>query len=408
MEKFEDILDLAINELKKGSSPEMVFSKWPEHKTELEKFLQTSAHLLALPKNKIPTPSMQRKYLQVPVKTQAWFAWLHVSRFAGASVAAILLITGMATTAYGAMQSLPGQPLFSLKKTVEQIQLHFASNDIEKANLQMKITKERLADAQAVFSSPNTTSKQQVAVLNELTDQTNTALQVVKSATESSDKQSSHPLADSLQAITHQQQDLLTKIDSGKNTAVAIAGNVSDQDKAIKQFRQMVATTNEQATIIALKPDPNAVIISGPISHIDAGVITIDKTSFTITSTTVFKDVSDQLIKITSLSAGGRVTVVGSKNASSSPLIAKEILMADSATTSDSQTQATSTPASQITATSSSSSATSLKKVDPTFLKKVTSGTSTLDTAPPDDSQPNPSKAVGTFIPEDPSPQFNP
>jgi len=386
MANFEDILDLALTELKKGSSMDEVLSKWPQHRQELEALLSPVQTFLSLPRKKAPTPAMQRKYISMPVKHRVWFAWVHISRFASVSMATLLLIAGASTTAYAAMQSLPGQTLFSLKKSAEQMQLHFASSDAERTAMQMNITKKRLAEAQQVFSI-NSSPQQQLAALNELNSQSDATLQDVKNITKSDN--SNPPIAASLKDINSQQQALLNKIQSKDN---------SQQGNAIKQLKQIVAATNEQATIIALKPDPNSVVISGVVSHIDGKLIAIGETSYLTSTSTIYKDAANNDIKPAELSEGQTITLFGNKNASSTKITAQEILVLDTGAVQSASTT-TSTPFIVPT-----SSATSTKKTDGDQFKKTTSTESSSFSEPtiPDN------QAVGTFIPEDPSPQYVP
>ncbi len=244
MEKFEDILDKALTELKAGASKEAIFSKWPQYKQQLAEFLTVAEMFSALPKNQIPAPAMQRKYLRMPVKSQAWFAWVHLSKYVSISMGAMLLIAGFATTAYGAARSLPGEALFPLRKVAEQIQLDFASNDVARANIQLKITRERLADVREVFSSPGSSSQQQAAALNELASQTGAAVQTVQTATVNN--QNKAPLVASLNNISSQQQALIQSITSGNQDSSA----TSAPTQAVATL--MAATASEQAALIYL------------------------------------------------------------------------------------------------------------------------------------------------------------
>ncbi len=392
MPKIEEILELALSELRNGTSIDALISRWPEHKDELKEYLSIAKNLSSIPKKNVPKPAMQRKYLSVPIKQHFWFAWLHFTRFTAASMAALLLIAGFATTAYGAMKSLPGQTLFPVKKTAEKIQLHFASNDIERANLQLKITKERIADAQTIFSSEKTTPDQKLAALTELTDQTDATLKSVKSAANSSN-QTPSPIAESLQDITHQQQALLNKIDSQNKVA-----NNDNSNSAVKQFRQMVAATNEQASIISLKPDPNTVIVSGIVSLIKPDSIIVDKIEILTSTSTVYKLEQGLATTSKALLEDQQVLVISEKRPSTTTLTAKEILI----TTLSGQVQgiSTTTPSSLNTSTSSTSTLPSTKIIKPT------TSTSSVISFPLPATQND--QAVGTFIPEDPTPQYNP
>ena len=403
MKPFEEILDLALSDLRSGLSSEEILSKWPEHKDELSPLLEAMSNFHSLPKNKIPAPAMQRKYLQIPVKTHLWFTWVNLSRFAAPSMAAILLIAGVATTAYGAVKSLPGQPLFTVKKGVETIELHFASTDAEKAALQVTITKQRLADAQQVFSSPGTTPDQQLAALNELNSQTDATLQVVQSASQTNSAANNTVISNSLQEISKQQQALLQKITQTASTN-STTPDSTQQVAALQQFKQVIAATNEKASLITLKPDPNTITVSGQVTTVTATTITLQGSTFAIASDTTIRDWQGNPAASSTLpSVNDSVTIVGTKNQNTAgQLVAKEILL----TSDNSAISASGTPVSASTSPTTKTTASSSTASEK--LKKQDAGSDTdqsQDQTPPPAS---PSQAIGTFIPEDPSPQFQP
>ncbi len=400
MEKLEDILDKALLELKQGTPKEVIVSKWPEHSRQLAAFLAISEQLTALPKNNIPSPVMQRKYLHMPIKNQAWFAWVHMSRFVSVSMASLLLIAGFAATAYGAAKSLPGQILFPLRKTAEQLQLDFASNDIQRANIQLKITKQRLADAQEVFSSPGANPEQQVAALNELTSQTSATLQTVQSVASSNNPQTNSPLVASLNNISDQQQALLQKITSTDQSASATG--TSAQAVALNQFKLVAANTNEQSALISLNPDADSVVTTQPISYIGPNDVIADGTTFSIDSDTFVKAVDQQIISFKDLKVGDVVTIIGGRSSSGAPLTAKEILVTSVQGASTTATGTTSTLPSILTPDTNASSSSS------TSISTTPSTAATSSDTQTEIPIPTPSQAIGTFIPESPAPQFKP
>jgi hypothetical protein len=352
MEKFEDILDKALCELKAGASKDTIFSKWPQHQQQLAEYLAVAEMFGPLPKNQIPVPTMQRKYLTMPIKSRAWFVWVHFSKYVSISMGALLLIAGFATTAYGAARSLPGASLFPLKKMAEQIQLDFASNDVQRANIQLQITKERLADAREVFSSPNSSSQQQAAALNELASQTGAAVQTVQSA--AAVNQDKTPLVASLNNISNQQQALIKTITSNNGNIENSSATATPPQQAVATL--IAATASEQKALIYLNQG------NGSVQGAATGTPTSTAFSTTTTATSTTPSVSDS-------------------------------------TTST----ASSTPASP---------AGGLPLVNSPAAASTSTGTTSLPTeqaGTQDDNNvplPAPSQAIGTFIPGDPRPQY--
>src|SRR6266404_2250444 len=151
MNNLDEIYNQALELLKKGFSKQEVLSKFPQHQEQLAPLLNLSGRLFAMPKSVIPTPLMQRKYAMQPAR-KLWLTWLHVSKFAGVSMAVMLLISAVTVAGYQAAISTPGKSLFAIKKSAEQLQLILATNQDDKAKLQVDIAQKRLEDAQQVLS----------------------------------------------------------------------------------------------------------------------------------------------------------------------------------------------------------------------------------------------------------------
>lgn len=68
----------------------------------------------------------------------------------GVGVAALVLIAGAGTAAAG---SVPGDPAFALKKAVEELQVTFTFDDVQRVQLLAQLTDRRLDDLQKVADS---------------------------------------------------------------------------------------------------------------------------------------------------------------------------------------------------------------------------------------------------------------
>jgi Domain of unknown function (DUF5667)/Domain of unknown function (DUF5666) len=402
MNSVDEIYDKALTMLKKGHSKEEVLVKFAQFKNELAPLLEISSALLLVPKNIVPMPLMRRKYAAVPVK-RFWLAWLHVSKFAGASAAVMLLASALSVTAYQASTSIPGSPLFALKKGGENLQLILALSQTKKASLQISIAQQRLSDAQEIFNNPSSNTDQKTAALNELSAQTASAVAEVNTVAIADPKSAaSNPMLNSLDSLTNQQKNLLTgikpdsQIKTAQNSALAALGNDTAKLSAIKQT--IAVASNDQSALAKLSSDPNSVAAFGQISQATTSKITVEQITFSINSQTIIKDNSGQTLLPSELKNGDKASVVGEKI--SNLLLAQQIFITGSSasstniaatatTTGEVKSALTQTP--NITAASSTTSEAEFKKPD-----NQTSTTTTV----------NPNNASVHTIFEDPRPQF--
>ena len=386
-DSLENIYSEALEMLEKGHSKEEVLLEFTDYKTELEPLLDISASLLLMPKNAAPEPAMRRKYIAAPAK-RVWLAWVHVSKFAGVSMSLMLLISAFTVAGYSALQSL-----FAVKKSAEQLQLLLASSQDKKADLQIAIAQKRLDEAQAIFSDPNSGADQKNAALNELASQTTTAVAQVDSAAKSDPQAATNnPLLSSLDNITKQQQALLSDIKPQDSTVTDAAQSaLKELDKnteKISEIKQSVAVADSGQALASLTSDPNAVGVMGTISQLGKNQITVEKTAFTVNDQTVIKNSAGDTAAFSSLSLKMKVNISGTQG--QKDILATQIIIL---------TDDDSSGLVQGAATTTTTTAVSLKKPD---TKDDSSGTTTTPTTPIID----PNAATGSFILEDPAPQF--
>jgi len=391
-DSLENIYSEALEMLEKGHSKEEVLLEFTDYKTELEPLLDISASLLLMPKNAAPEPAMRRKYIAAPAK-RVWLAWVHVSKFAGVSMSLMLLISAFTVAGYSALHSHPGQSLFAVKKSAEQLQLLLASSQDKKADLQIAIAQKRLDEAQAIFSDPNSGADQKNAALNELASQTTTAVAQVDSAAKSDPQAATNnPLLSSLDNITKQQQALLSDIKPQDSTVTDAAQSaLKELDKnteKISEIKQSVAVADSGQALASLTSDPNAVGVMGTISQLGKNQITVEKTAFTVNDQTVIKNSAGDTAAFSSLSLKMKVNISGTQG--QKDILATQIIIL---------TDDDSSGLVQGAATTTTTTAVSLKKPD---TKDDSSGTTTTPTTPIID----PNAATGSFILEDPAPQF--
>lgn len=89
-----------------------------------------------------------------PRRKQRWLGWLRRPAMAFASLAlALVLLLSMTGVVYAASDSLPGDPLYGVKRGVEQARLSLALSDEGRIGLLHQYTQERLEEIQALEQS---------------------------------------------------------------------------------------------------------------------------------------------------------------------------------------------------------------------------------------------------------------
>ncbi len=242
-QNIEEILNLAIEEIKTGKTFSEVLNmhKFQAYKTELNELLPFAYNLYKIPKKNIPAPSLQRKYILAKPAVHK-FLLFHLPRFAFFSISLIMLLSAGVGTGYAALGSLPGDTLFPVKKSAEQLQLRFASTPEKKATLQVELSKKRLAEAQEVLKTSQDQPEKIKAAVSELTEQNKTTLisaeAIVKNST---DTARTSQIIESLENINLDQKELAKEIahqdfEEISKTAEVSASESSDKVAEIKKI----------------------------------------------------------------------------------------------------------------------------------------------------------------------------
>jgi hypothetical protein len=142
--KLDLILDACLERMFKGESVDSCLAEFPEYATELKPLLNIAlitrqlaavspdpnfkSRAVAQFRNALAKAAMERTQ---QAKRRAGFNW-H-SGWVTALASAILLVTVSSGTVVAASSSMPGQPLYQVKLTTEQIRLNLTPTDMGKA-----------------------------------------------------------------------------------------------------------------------------------------------------------------------------------------------------------------------------------------------------------------------------------
>lgn len=176
MQKFEEILDSAIARLKDGEQIDTVVSSYPkESQIQLRSLLMLARDFSDIPALPAPQPHRRRLYIEQPRQRNSWISQV-AGLFKNAYVVSFLIfLFGLSSTAYATFISLPGDSLFTLKRSVETVRVKLTTNPESRAELQLSLANKRLQEAQQVIyteQDPEAKSK----AIEELNKQTVAAL----------------------------------------------------------------------------------------------------------------------------------------------------------------------------------------------------------------------------------------
>ena len=152
----DDILDDCLERLAKGEGVDECASRYPEHRAELLPLLQAAAATMQAASSVSYRPEAKARGLARLIAAAAerqaprphFMAWLNwrprLARPLVAGLVAALLTTGMAVgTGVASSDSVPGEPLYWVKTTKENVSLMVPRSDMDRAKLHISLARNR-------------------------------------------------------------------------------------------------------------------------------------------------------------------------------------------------------------------------------------------------------------------------
>ncbi|MGE5392132.1 MAG: DUF5667 domain-containing protein [Candidatus Saccharibacteria bacterium] len=314
VEHEEKLIDELIRKVKTDGD----ISAWKKE-AAVSPLLSVIASLNAMPRKRIERPDFGRVKTQIMQRIAAepttekqpfWAAVLHsvpaVLKIGSGVVASVIVVISLAIgTAAASLESLPGQPLYSLKTVVEKVQMKLATDDAQRANLQIKFANNRLDELEKVLekNKQGEISGQEVQQIVTKTvkdlESTNTAITQTKT---SSDK----PVAilTKLVDLNNKQTALLqtatvqsegeVKIELQK----ALEASQLTKDKAIENIERAGLKVEENPVTIEDQAPAEQVTATGKLTAITDGSVSIGTAKFFVTNETKFVNMDPAGLKI--------------------------------------------------------------------------------------------------------------
>jgi len=246
--KIEHILDDCIKILRTGGSVSMCLKKYPRTRG-LKQLLQVTEQFNTVPRKeaqldrehvwKMVADSIGEKAWSVAQNTtsvQRLFQFA-VPKSVFSVIVVILIFSLINVTAVAAKNSVPGQPLHSVKKTVEKVELSLTLDDVKKTKVKIKHAEERLEETK-VIAEQNPEKEKKVKALEKSVEELVSATSEV-----ADDSAENKELLEKVVELTDKQESVLTDIEtklSGKNKEV-VSGAKTEVVKTQTEAKENLA-----------------------------------------------------------------------------------------------------------------------------------------------------------------------
>ena len=303
---FAKELDKASLAVARGQSIESAVSLAPAHfQKRLSDLLPLIQEIRSLPLREVPTANHRHLFIHHTKEQVSRFTTIMRTLSTGYAISTavvILLIVGVSTAA---AQSLPGSPLFALKKTFQNAQISVVARTPEsRAQLELTLADQRLAEAQQVFSDNSSDSSDKAQAVQELNNQTQVALNQIQQVASTPSVAKDPNIIQNLESLAKTQAGLQAQVDPS-----AAQSSEQQSQKTIADIQSIVAAANGQSA--AQIAASQKIQTTGIITAVSDTSITIDKNVFTLNSSTQYFAINETSADLNDFQIGDTVSVIG-------------------------------------------------------------------------------------------------
>jgi hypothetical protein len=291
--------------------------------------LQLTAELQSIPIATVPVANKKHKFasLNLSAHAHSWSDWLAINKFS-LTAFTLLMFVSLSGLFYKTTTALPGQKLFTLKKSAEQFRVKFATTDIQKAYLKVQIAKKRVAEAEKLAQMGNNNPQLELAVMKEISLATNSAVKEIENLPAKSLNSEKKPIIESLADVSEKEQTLISGLtNASKDIDDVITQSLINQTK-VSEIKQSVAIATAEEAIASLSKTNGLIAISGEITKLQKNKLNVEKTEFIITDTTEIIDNHGKSLLFSQLSLKNQIAISGKKE--KDEIFATKIILANS------------------------------------------------------------------------------
>ncbi|HEX5430286.1 MAG TPA: DUF5667 domain-containing protein [Patescibacteria group bacterium] len=322
----EKIIDEISNRLSRGRD----ISFW-QNDPKLAPIVSILSKLSGMPKTKIPQAEFARVRSQIATRINSpsesklrrgfWSRFPAYAKFTTAIVGSVLIVISLGIgTAVAAMQSVPGQTIYPLKKIVENVQLKLTRDPAARANLQIKFANNRLDELSTVLAQNQAgvipDDRTQAIVSQTISDlQKSTAAALNSSNAAPSASSGQVTALNKLVDLSNKQTEVLTPLlsaasiaDDGQVKIVvqqALQTSQISKEEAIKNMENAGLKVDDNSVTIDEAP-ANQTNANGTITALTDNSVSIGTATFLLTDDTKYVN-----IKRTDLKQGLAISITG-------------------------------------------------------------------------------------------------
>ncbi|HMR55371.1 MAG TPA: DUF5667 domain-containing protein [Candidatus Doudnabacteria bacterium] len=313
----DDILDQALARLDQGESIESIAQHFQSE--ELVEILKLAQTLNSIPISKAPVPTMRYSYAQKVGMWQKLVNAFQTYKLATIPLAFAMLVIGGYGTIQASEDSLPGDRLYGVKISTEQLRLKLTLDNEKKAEIHFELAKKRLSETKQVIALSN--PDQEANALDALAKQTEKTFEVTSQLAAAKASQNDSSLLENLVALNKEKKTVIESaaiLPDGEKLAQAL-NTIKETDK---NLARLIAAVNEQSLLDL----PNKISVTGIISGRSKSSIVVEKNDFIVNPATIMMSQDGE--PITDLeNLNGKIAVIGTRENNS--LLAKKIIVID-------------------------------------------------------------------------------
>ncbi|HTL39361.1 MAG TPA: DUF5667 domain-containing protein [Methylomirabilota bacterium] len=296
-------LEQLMEEMASAVKAQKDISIWEKNK-DTSPYLTIISNLNSTPRTSIPSPDLSRvrnqilDRISVPAleKHASWFTprFAHIARLSVGFFGSFLIMASLSLgVAAAALQSVPGQTIYPLKKIVENVQLKLTPEDQQVA-LQLKFADNRIEELTQVLDqqsqgkvSSEVATKIVSQTVKDIKQNTSAAVKAAVAQPKVVDKLAD--ISNKLQAASVQSEGEV-KIQLEQ----AAADTQVSQQEAIKNIQDAGGTVNTPTT----PPTTDQVTAHGKLTAATRSYVSVGSAKFTLTDDTVYVNIKPEDLQV--------------------------------------------------------------------------------------------------------------
>jgi|GEM_PF-2549162 len=240
-------------------------------------------------------------------------------RITGGIVGAFTIMLSLTIgTAVAALESVPGQTIYPVKRMVESVQLRLANDQEQKTNLQIKFANNRVDELEVILQKQKEGKASEEEVQKVVADAVKGIQETSEAVADQSKDEPQVALLTKIVTLTDKQTAVISAAQAGQEEGteanaglnLALEASKTAKEMAIENIERAGLVVEDQPLTISEPGDENAITTEGKLTYIDKDSISIGNTQFVVTGETKYANITFEdlevgaTVKITAITQG--------------------------------------------------------------------------------------------------------